>query len=173
MAATDVKAKAGINKVVADRLEELAHLLELQEANPFRARAYRAAATTVRTLARSVADILEHELTPRSCRGKIASGSRVIRVPCPCSASPSIHGKTEPLQLPFFRKASAEVPHRWRLFACLSVSCSRTAARTVFPAPNGFGSGAPHMLELQLCPATSQPVPPAELRSTAFQRRPA
>ena len=46
------------NAEVARRLEEVASLLEGQHANPFRVRAYRDAASTVRTLPRAVGDIV-------------------------------------------------------------------------------------------------------------------
>ncbi|HEX6200096.1 MAG TPA: helix-hairpin-helix domain-containing protein [Thermoanaerobaculia bacterium] len=50
-----------INRTVAGELDELARLLEEQGANPFRVRAYRRAAETLRHLPRSVADILTEE----------------------------------------------------------------------------------------------------------------
>ena len=46
---------------IADRLEEAAELLEAQEANPFRVRAYRLASNTVRALGAEPAEILEKE----------------------------------------------------------------------------------------------------------------
>jgi DNA polymerase (family 10) len=46
------------NPEVAQTLEEVADLLELQDANPFRVRAYRGAARAVRDLAEPVADLL-------------------------------------------------------------------------------------------------------------------
>ena len=46
---------------VAELLEEIAELLEAQDANPFRVRAYRFAADTVRGLPRPVSDVVEHE----------------------------------------------------------------------------------------------------------------
>jgi hypothetical protein len=49
------------NDQVALRLEEVAGLLEAQNANPFRVRAYRAAADTVRGLARPAHEILDAE----------------------------------------------------------------------------------------------------------------
>jgi len=54
---------AGANQIpldndgVADRLAEVADLLEAQDANPFRVRAYRNAAETVRRLGRPVSDL--------------------------------------------------------------------------------------------------------------------
>jgi DNA polymerase (family X) len=50
-----------LNREVGGKLDETARLLTEQEANPFRAEAYRRAATTVRNLDRSVADILEKQ----------------------------------------------------------------------------------------------------------------
>src|SRR5690606_26361199 len=50
-----------INAEVAARLEEVAHLLHEQDANPFRVEAYRRAAETVRGLPESVAAIYRHE----------------------------------------------------------------------------------------------------------------
>jgi DNA polymerase (family X) len=45
------------NAEIADRLDEVANLLETQDANPFRIRAYRNAAATVRNLPVPVADL--------------------------------------------------------------------------------------------------------------------
>ncbi|MHC5008667.1 MAG: helix-hairpin-helix domain-containing protein [Planctomycetota bacterium] len=52
------------NDQVALRLEEVADLLQAQDANPFRVRAYRAAAETVRGLSRPVHDILAADGPP-------------------------------------------------------------------------------------------------------------
>jgi DNA polymerase (family X) len=49
------------NRQVAEALEEVAQLLKGQAANPFRIAAYRAAAGTLRSLNRPVADIVESE----------------------------------------------------------------------------------------------------------------
>jgi predicted flap endonuclease-1-like 5' DNA nuclease len=49
------------NATIARRLEEVAALLEEQGANPFRVRAYRSAAATVRAAPRSVAEIVWSE----------------------------------------------------------------------------------------------------------------
>jgi DNA polymerase (family 10) len=49
------------NDQVALRLEEVAELLQAQDANPFRVRAYRTAAETVRGLPRPAHDVLEAE----------------------------------------------------------------------------------------------------------------
>jgi DNA polymerase (family X) len=49
------------NAELADRLEEIAELLDAQEANPYRAQAYRTGAETVRTLERPVSEILARE----------------------------------------------------------------------------------------------------------------
>ncbi|HZZ77591.1 MAG TPA: helix-hairpin-helix domain-containing protein [Gemmataceae bacterium] len=49
------------NGQVADRLEEVARLLELQNANPFRVRAYRTAAELVRTQTKPVHAVLKTE----------------------------------------------------------------------------------------------------------------
>jgi len=46
------------NAWIATKLEEVAELLEVQQANPFRVRAYRRAAETLRTLPQPVADLL-------------------------------------------------------------------------------------------------------------------
>jgi predicted flap endonuclease-1-like 5' DNA nuclease len=50
--------EAPSNAWIAERLEETAELLEAQRANPFRIRAYRAAAATVRGLGRPAADLV-------------------------------------------------------------------------------------------------------------------
>ena len=49
------------NQEVAKRLEEVAELLETQEANPYRVRAYRTAAETVRNLKQPLHQLLEAE----------------------------------------------------------------------------------------------------------------
>lgn len=46
------------NEQIADLLERIADLLEIQGANPFRVRAYHAGADTIRTLDQSVADLV-------------------------------------------------------------------------------------------------------------------
>ncbi len=51
----------GSNEQLAGRLDEIAELLEGQGANPFRVRAYRTAAETLRALDRPVAEILQRE----------------------------------------------------------------------------------------------------------------
>ena len=50
-----------VNRDVAERLDEVAALLEQQGAGPFRVRAYRNAAATIRTLPRAVSDIFDAE----------------------------------------------------------------------------------------------------------------
>lgn len=47
------------NHEIAERLERVAELLELQEANPFRVRSYRRAADELRALDRPAAEIYE------------------------------------------------------------------------------------------------------------------
>ncbi|MGC9468661.1 MAG: helix-hairpin-helix domain-containing protein [Anaerolineae bacterium] len=49
------------NKEIAEKLEEIARLLEIQDANPFRVRAYRDGAETVRSADRPLADLLREE----------------------------------------------------------------------------------------------------------------
>ena len=49
------------NEEIAGTLSETAELLEAQAANPFRVRAYRNAAETIRGLPRSVAQVLRSE----------------------------------------------------------------------------------------------------------------
>lgn len=49
------------NEAIAEYLEQIAELLEAQEANPFRVRAYRQAADTLRELEQPVAHILQTE----------------------------------------------------------------------------------------------------------------
>jgi putative hydrolase len=50
-----------LNTTIAARLDEVAMLLEQQDANPFRVASYRNAADTLRAISRSVADIIEQE----------------------------------------------------------------------------------------------------------------
>ena len=56
-----VQPQAPDNVAIADRLDEVAALLELQGANPFRVRAYRNATELVRELDRSLEEILDAE----------------------------------------------------------------------------------------------------------------
>ena len=49
------------NGEIAARFDEVAELLEAQQANPFRVRAYRQGAETIRSLPEPVADLLERE----------------------------------------------------------------------------------------------------------------
>lgn len=49
----------GPNEPIAERLEEVAQILQEQGANPFRVRAYRRGAATLRTLERPAAQVLE------------------------------------------------------------------------------------------------------------------
>ena len=53
--------RASLNEDIAGRLEEIARLLDAQGANPFRVRAYRRAADTVRRLPRPASEILEQQ----------------------------------------------------------------------------------------------------------------
>jgi len=48
------------NKEIADLFDELADLLEIEDSNPFRVRAYRNAAHTIRNHAENMADLIEH-----------------------------------------------------------------------------------------------------------------
>ncbi len=50
-----------INPQIAGKLEEMAELLEIQDANPFRVKAYRRAAETLKALGRDVRELLEAE----------------------------------------------------------------------------------------------------------------
>ena len=50
-----------INQEIADKLHEIASLLEEQRANPFRVTAYRYAADVIRNLSKPVNEIVEHE----------------------------------------------------------------------------------------------------------------
>ena len=52
------------NQVIADRLREVADLLEQQGANPFRVRAYRQAADTVASEAQDLRELFEREGSP-------------------------------------------------------------------------------------------------------------
>ena len=51
------------NAEIADMLERIAELLEIQDANPFRVRAYRDGAQTIRDLDKSVADLVQQKRT--------------------------------------------------------------------------------------------------------------
>jgi hypothetical protein len=62
-ATTQIEQLPMANDQVAERLEELADLLEAQGANPFRCGAYRTAAQTVRKLTRSAHEILSKDGT--------------------------------------------------------------------------------------------------------------
>jgi DNA polymerase/3'-5' exonuclease PolX len=53
--------KASLNKKIAAQLDEVATLLEQQDANTFRIASYRKAADTLRGLSKSVADIIDQE----------------------------------------------------------------------------------------------------------------
>lgn len=55
------KPEEWTNEAIADRFEQIADLLETQNANPFRVRAYRLAAGTLRELKRPAANILAEE----------------------------------------------------------------------------------------------------------------
>jgi len=56
------------NAEIADRFEQLADLLEIQGANPFRVRAYRNAARFIRGHSRSLAELLGEGPTSPSYR---------------------------------------------------------------------------------------------------------
>lgn len=56
------------NEQVAERLTEIAALLEQQAANPFRVRAYRAAADTLRNLKTAISELLKSEGLPALTR---------------------------------------------------------------------------------------------------------
>lgn len=64
------------NVEIAERLSEVADLLEIQEANPFRVRAYRNAVRTIEGLTRSLAEMVEEgeDLTELSGIGEDISG---------------------------------------------------------------------------------------------------
>jgi DNA polymerase (family X) len=61
MSSTKTAQHTWSNEEIAQRFEKIAELLEAQEANPFRVRAYRTAAETVRGQTRPVRDILAAE----------------------------------------------------------------------------------------------------------------
>src|SRR5512132_4713632 len=60
-AAAPVRKLGPENEVVARRLEEVARLLEIQNADVHRVRAWRSGATRIRGLERSVAEILRDQ----------------------------------------------------------------------------------------------------------------
>jgi len=65
------------NAVIAAHFDELADLLELQGANPFRVRAYRNAARTIENVSQSIADLCvkpDHDLTEFAGIGKDLAG---------------------------------------------------------------------------------------------------
>lgn len=64
------------NREIAERFETLADLLEIENANPFRVRAYRNAARTVRASQKSMAGLLERgeDLSKLPCIGKDLAG---------------------------------------------------------------------------------------------------
>jgi DNA polymerase (family 10) len=65
------------NAVIAAHFDELADLLELQGANPFRVRAYRNAARTLENVSQSIADLClkpDHDLTEFEGIGKDLAG---------------------------------------------------------------------------------------------------
>jgi hypothetical protein len=77
-----------INADIASRLEEVAHLLHEQDANPFRVEAYRRAAQTVRTLPEPVSQLFHRDgldglerlagigpVIARAIRGMVLTGS--------------------------------------------------------------------------------------------------
>jgi hypothetical protein len=74
-------ARDRTNAAIADRLEEVALLLDEQQANPFRIRAYRRAAATLRDLDRQAFDILAQGGLPalEALPGIGASLARMIR----------------------------------------------------------------------------------------------
>lgn len=58
---TGTRAPGSENRILADRFDEIARLLDDQGANPFRAQAYRRAADTLRGLAEPVSAVLERD----------------------------------------------------------------------------------------------------------------
>lgn len=86
------------NAEIADRFEQLADLLELQGANPFRVRAYRNAARFIRGHSRSLADLLDEGADPAELPG----------------IGPDLAGKIATLvrtgQLPLLEQTAKKVP---------------------------------------------------------------
>jgi hypothetical protein len=81
-----------MNAVIATRLEEVADILEAQQANPYRVQAYRRAAMTVRNCDRLMDEIVREEgveglqiclALAKACRARFISLSRVAG--CRCS----------------------------------------------------------------------------------------
>lgn len=64
------------NTEIADQFNKLANLLEIQGANPFRVRAYRNAARTIRSLGKNIADLIQQgeDLTELPGIGKDLAG---------------------------------------------------------------------------------------------------
>ena len=75
------EAVLSLNQQIAERLDEVAQILEDQGANPFRVRAYRRGAGTLRTLRRSVAELVEEGGLPalESLPGIGPSLARAVR----------------------------------------------------------------------------------------------
>lgn len=86
------------NAEIADRFEQLADLLELQGANPFRVRAYRNAARFIRGHSRSLAELLDEGADPAELPG----------------IGPDLAGKIATLvrtgQLPLLEQTAKKVP---------------------------------------------------------------
>jgi len=73
-----VKRDGISNEEIADRLDHVADLLELEEENAFRVRSYRNAAQTVRDLDQPVTELMQQCTVVTAGRGKL-EGKRVVR----------------------------------------------------------------------------------------------
>ena len=92
---------ASINLAIAQRFEEVADLIEQQSGNPFRVRAYRRAAETLRRTPRSVREILDAEGEPglEALEGIGDALARQIRITLTSGRLPileRLRGETDP-----------------------------------------------------------------------------
>jgi DNA polymerase (family 10) len=91
------------NSEIADTFEKLADLLEIENANPFRVRAYRNAALTIRGHARSMAEL-------------VAEGEDLSKLPAVGKdLAAKIHTLVKTGELPALKQAEARTPGALRL----------------------------------------------------------
>lgn len=115
--------RATENREVAEQLEEVALLLERQHANPFRVRAYRRAAETVRTLYRPLSELLADE------------GREAL--------------ERQPAIGPSLASAISEIVHTGRL-AMLQRLCGQVSPEDLFTMVPGIGEVLAHRIVTEL-----------------------